>query len=134
MPQGNLEIVRRLYEALNSNNWDEALALTDRTVEWETDPRHPKAGVYRGQDAFRRFIEDLEGPFETTVYEPERFFEQGDHVVVFTTIRRRPAGSSGEVSVKIGELWTLRDGRIVRGQGFGQREKALEAVGLSEAP
>jgi ketosteroid isomerase-like protein len=132
MSQENVELVRCLYEALNRNDWDEALALTDPKVEWETDPRHPKAGVYRGQDAFRRFIEDLEGPFETTVYEPEEFFEHGDHVVVFTTIRRRPAGSSAEVSVQIGELWTVRDGKIVRGQGFGKREKALEAVGLSE--
>ena len=52
-------------------------------------------------------------------------------MVAFVTIRRRPAGSSGVVQVQIGELWTLRDGVIVRGQGFGEREKALAAVGLS---
>jgi ketosteroid isomerase-like protein len=34
---------------------------------------------------------------------------------------------------RIGFLWTLRDGKIVREQVFGEREKALEAAGLTEA-
>ncbi|MBN1527588.1 MAG: nuclear transport factor 2 family protein [Thermoleophilaceae bacterium] len=127
----NEAVVRTLYDAFNSGDWDQALGLMGPDIEWETDPRHPRAGVYRGPDAVRRFVEDLETPFEATVYEPERIFSAGDHVVVFVTIRRRPAGSSAEVEVQIGELWTLRDGVIVRGQGFGQREKALAAVGLS---
>ena len=36
-----------------------------------------------------------------------------------------------EVQNQIGDLWTLRDGKVVRGQGFGEREKALKAAGLS---
>jgi ketosteroid isomerase-like protein len=129
--QDNEAVVRTLYEAFNRADWDEALGLMAPEVEWETDPRHPRAGVYRGRAAVRSFIEDLEAPFEGTVYTPERIFAAADHVVVFVTIRRRPAGSSAQVEVQIGELWTLRDGQIVRGQGFGEREKALAAVGLS---
>ena len=35
------------------------------------------------------------------------------------------------VQVELGELWTLRDGMIVRRQVLGEREKALAAVGLT---
>jgi ketosteroid isomerase-like protein len=130
MSQENQKIIGDMYEALNRGDWEAALGHTSPEIEWETDPRHPQAGIYRGQEAFRGFLEDIEAPFGATVIEPERFFSQGDQVVAFIKIRRRPTGSSAEVQIQIGELWKLRDGKIVRGQGFGEREKALEAAGL----
>jgi ketosteroid isomerase-like protein len=47
MAQENVEIIRSLYEALNRGDLDAALDLAVPEVEWETDPRHPRAGVYR---------------------------------------------------------------------------------------
>jgi ketosteroid isomerase-like protein len=132
MPQENVETVRRMTEALDRANWDGVFAEISPDFEWETDPRHPKAGVYRGREEFRRFIEDLEDPFEQTVTELERVVATADQVVAFVKIRRRLRGSSSEVEIRIGELYTFREGKLVRGQGFAEREKALEAAGLSE--
>jgi ketosteroid isomerase-like protein len=73
MSRENIDVVRAMYEALNRGDWDAALAHTSPDIEWETDPRHPKAGIYRGREEFQRFLEDLEGPFERTVIEPEEF-------------------------------------------------------------
>jgi ketosteroid isomerase-like protein len=64
-------------------------------------------------------MQDLDDPFEQTVIEPEEFFARGDRVVAFIRIRRRPSGSTAEVKIRIGELWTLRDGR-----SFGDRRSA----------
>jgi ketosteroid isomerase-like protein len=132
MPAQNVDLVHRMYEAFNRGDWEGAFADTSPEIEWETDPRHPKAGVYRGRAEFQRFMQDFEDPFEQTVIEPEEFFARGDRVVAFIKIRRRPSGSTADVEIRIGELWTVRDGKIVRGQAFGEREKALEAAGLSE--
>jgi len=132
MSQENVEIVRRLYEAMNRGDWEAAFAHASHGIEWETDPRHPKPGVYSGQAAFRQFVEDMEDPFEQSVQEPERFFARGDHVVAFVKIRRKLSGSTANLEIRIGELWTFRNGLLVRGQGFGEREKALEAVGMTE--
>jgi ketosteroid isomerase-like protein len=132
MPQENVETVRRMTEALDRANWDGVFAEISPDFEWETDPRHPKAGVYRGREEFRRFIEDLEDPFEQTVTELEKVVATADQVVAFVKIRRRLRGSSSEVEIRIGELYTFREGKLVRGQGFAEREKALEAAGLSE--
>jgi ketosteroid isomerase-like protein len=132
MSHENVEIVREMYEAMNRGDWNAAFANASPEIEWETDHRHPKAGIYRGHDEFRRFMEDLEDTFEQSVIEPERFFARGDRVVAFIKIRRKPMGSSANVEIRIGELWTFHEGKLVRGQGFGEREKALKAAGLSE--
>ena len=132
MSQENVEVVRELYEAMNRRDWDAVFAHASHGIEWVTDPRHPKAGTYQGRDEFRRFVEDMEEPFEHAVIEPERFFARGDHVVAFIKIRRKLPGSTANVEIRIGELWTFRNGLLVRGQGFGEREKALEAVGMTE--
>jgi hypothetical protein len=92
MSQENVEAVRRLNEALDRRNWDGVFAAISPDFEWETDPRHPKAGVYRGREEFRRFIEDLEDPFEQTVTEMEKVFATADQVAVFVRIRRRMKG------------------------------------------
>jgi hypothetical protein len=36
-----------------------------------------------------------------------------------------------EVRWDVWNLWTMRDGKVVRGQGFTSRAEALEAGGLS---
>jgi ketosteroid isomerase-like protein len=132
MSQENVETVRRVTEALDRANWDGVFAEISPDFEWETDPRHPKAGIYRGREEFKRFMEDLEDPFEQTVTELEKIFATADQVVAFVKIRRRLSGSSSEIEIRIGEVYTFREGKLVRGQAFAEREKALEAVGLTE--
>jgi ketosteroid isomerase-like protein len=70
--------------------------------------------------------------FDEVVVEPEQFFERGDHIVVFVLMRFRPRGSNAAPEIRIAHLWTMRDGKAARCELFPQREKALEAVGLSE--
>jgi ketosteroid isomerase-like protein len=132
MSQKNVEILRAFYEALNRGDWEAASRQLSPEIEWETDPRHPEAGIYRGHEGFRRFLEDIEAPFEQTITEIEECFTRDDKVAAFVKIRRRPEGGSADVEIRIGELWTVRDGKLVRGQGFGEREKALEALGPAE--
>ena len=61
---------------------------------------------------------------------PEEFFEGDDRVVVFVTQRAQPKGSSAVIEIKTGDVWTLRDGKVLTLETFPQREKALEAAGL----
>jgi ketosteroid isomerase-like protein len=90
-------------------------------------------GSYRGRDECQAFLEDQISAFESSTAEPVEVFEGGEHVAVFVKLRARPKESSAEIeALMIGHLFTLRDGLIVRLQTFPQREKALEAAGLSE--
>ena len=132
MSRENVEIVQRMYEAIGRDDLEGAFRDVHPDAEWETDPRVPNAGIYRGREEIQRFFEDQAAPFEQSTIEPEEFFAQGDHVVALVRVRRRPKGSTAEIEHRIGALWTVRNGEIVRGQGFAEREKALEAAGLRE--
>ena len=47
-------------------------------------------------------------------------------------MRSRPKGGSIDIEVRIGHLWTVRDGLLRSLKTFAVREEALEAAGLSE--
>jgi ketosteroid isomerase-like protein len=61
----------------------------------------------------------------------ERYADAGDDVVV--QVREKGQGRSGAaVERRLGNVYTLRDGKIVRVRLFGSWNEALEAAGLSE--
>jgi ketosteroid isomerase-like protein len=132
MSQENVEIVRRMWEAFLANDFQTALSSYDPDVEWD-GTNLPDGQVGRGLDAIMDHItrwSDMWG--ESWRVEVERVIDAGgDQVVVF--IRETGRSSSGlEMDERHGELYTVRDGRIVRRQGFSDPKEALEAVGLSE--
>ena len=131
MSQAEIETLRTGYEAFNRGDWNALFELGPPDFELQTAERAISPGTYRGRDEARRFFEDLFEPFEEVVVEPQKFVESGNLIVVLVVVRSRPIGSSAVVENRIGHLWTIRDGQIVRLQVFPEREKALEAAGLS---
>jgi uncharacterized protein len=119
------------YEAFSRGEWNSVFRAAHPDIELITTDRVTNPGTYRGVDDIRRFFEDLFAPFEEVVAEPEEFLERGDQVVVLVVVRSRPRGSSAFIENRIGHLWTMRDGQVVRFQIFPEREKALEAAGLA---
>lgn len=121
-----------MYEALNRGDWDASFTDVHPNFELKAADRMVSAGTYRGSLAVRQFFEDLLEPFEDVVIQPEKFVESGDRIVVFVLLRSRPTGSSAVMEIRIGHLWTMRDGKALQLEIFPERKEALEAVGLSE--
>jgi uncharacterized protein len=132
MSQADIETLRAGYEAASRRDWDAALRTVHPDFELTTADRDPLAGTYRGHEDVTRIFEDMLEPFEEAVVEPQEFFERGDRIAVFVLARLRPMGSSATIEIRIGHLWTMRDGKAVRCEIFAQRERALEAAGLNE--
>ena len=128
MSEENVEIVRRCYAALDRRDWEGLWREAHPDFELRTQLQ----GSRLGPDEAQAFIEDQFAAVESWEVAPERFFESDDQVVAFVVIRSRPRGSSGEITIKIAHVWTLRDGTVLIIETFPQREKALEAAGLSE--
>jgi ketosteroid isomerase-like protein len=126
----NVELVRQGYEAFNRGDMDAAFANFDPEIEWITAPRTPFAGTYRGPEEIRRLIRDQREVFGEIRMEPYELFENGDLVVAFVRQRATGKASGAAIEIVVGHLWTLRDGKAVRFEGFPEREKALEAAGL----
>lgn len=127
MSKRHVEIVRSIYEATNRRDWD--AVFRDQHPDTEQILPSP-AGPYRGREEIQGYWEDLLAAFDAGIAEPEEVFESGDQVVVVVKTRARPRGSSAEIEIRTGHLWTFRDGKVASMRLFPQPEKALEAAGL----
>ena len=131
MSQQNVEVIRRLYQAMNVRDSEAFAELAHPALEWVPDQRLGEEPV-RGREKVIRFFSDLAQMFADLRTETERVWETGDQVLVFVRVSGSGAGSGPGFDIRIAHLWTLSDGVVVRGEGFGDRDEALEAAGLRE--
>lgn len=134
MSEENVELVRQAIETFNEGDVEGSFAdVLAPEFEYIPTGRIPGAeGVYRGHEGWRRFLELFWGEFDNARIEIRDLVAAGDHVVAAQTFRGRGKQSGVEASWDLWQVWTLRDGKAVRGQGFTTESEALEAAGLSE--
>ena len=131
MSRENAKTVRRLYRAMDARHLDAVAEIAHPDIEWVPDHRVGEAPV-RGRDEVIRFFADRASMFGEISTEVERLLDSGDQVLAFIRVTGRGEASGAGFDIRIAHLWTLRDGVVVRGQGYGDRDEALEAIGLSE--
>jgi ketosteroid isomerase-like protein len=82
MSQENVEIVRRLYDALNTLDVPSGEELTHADLEWIPDSR-VGVGPIRGRENMIRFFMDQADMFEEIHMDIERLWEIDDKVLAF---------------------------------------------------
>jgi uncharacterized protein len=127
----NTAIVRTMFETAGAR-LDKALEFLAPDVELHLSGTFPDLDpVYRGHQGVRDFSALFNSPWEKLELEAERFIEVDGRVLVLS--RFHGIGRDGiDLRLPLAHLWTLRDGLVVRMDAFRDRQKALEAVGLSE--
>jgi ketosteroid isomerase-like protein len=133
MSQENVELVRRGYEAYNRGDLDGAVsdfASDCRYIAAGTIP--DRTGVFRGREGYKEFIGWLRSEFDDARAEIDELIDAGDTVVIGSTLRGRGKQSGVEAKFTFWQVWTIQDGKFVRGQGFASRDEALAAAGLRE--
>ena len=136
MSRENVEIVRRVFDAVSRRDSATAFALYDPDIEWDVsrvrwgDFTGP--GVYHGHDEMRRVYRDWYDVWENYEEEVEDLIDCGENVISVVTARGRGRSSGVEVEYTTCGVWTFRDGKVVRTTWFPSRGEALEAVGLRE--
>jgi uncharacterized protein len=132
MSEANVEVVRRFVEAWTRGDAGGAVALVDPDVE-----QHPTVGgveggrVLRGVEEIQRDYEAVEESWDEHRITVEDLFDAGDQVVLFQREFQRGKGSGLELEIEAAVVFDLRDGRIVRMQGYMDRDAALQAAGVS---
>jgi uncharacterized protein len=136
MSQENVEIVRRGYELFAARDLEGLAELFADDAEvtgagglgiegTATSTRYGPAG-------FLRSAEEALEAFEDYRSEPEEFIDGGDAVVVRVRHSGRGRASGAPLEMRVAHLWVLRDGKVVRGEVYRNRDEALEAAGLEE--
>jgi ketosteroid isomerase-like protein len=122
----NADIVRSLYARWASRENPDELYHPD--IEWSMP--HP-GGQVKGRDQVVAFLRSFMGSWAAHEIDIEELRELGDgRVLVLSTERARGRTSGIETVAHPAALWTLRDGKIVRFEAFGDRDEALRLAGL----
>ena len=124
-----MERIRRAY----AGDLDPDMLAPDFEIHQAAHSIIDTDGVFRGRDAIRDSLRELEESFEDFRMDTEKFIESPDgDVVVFVRARGRGRGSRIEVDNRIAHVWSYRGNTIVRMVVYEEQAEALEAVGLRE--
>jgi len=134
MSQENVEIVRGAYEAFARGGLDRYMEhFTDDVVYRAVENAPDEPGPILGKDAVRAWLQDWIDMFDGYWMEPVELIDAGGNTVVAVERFGGRAKFSGvETDQIIGDVITIRNGKIARGHEYRTREEALEAVGLRE--
>jgi ketosteroid isomerase-like protein len=127
---------RMAAEALNRRDLDAAFAAFHQNVESTLDPGMVALGlepVYRGRDARIQLQARWNAEWGDWRFEPKEAIDFGDGRLLVTGHLAGSGLSSGvAVDSDCGFLVTVSGGKVIREEVFLDRQKAFEAVGLSE--
>ena len=126
MSRKNVEIVRDLWDAYSRGEIDRVIALCDPYVVLVTLEEGPLYGSDAVRANYARWMEAWRTQPEATV---EEVIGSGDHVIVIACFRGRGRGSGIRVAQRLYEVYTLRNGKVLRVDEFSDRDQAFDALG-----
>jgi ketosteroid isomerase-like protein len=132
MSQENVEVVREAFESYLSGDWEKTAQLLDPEVEFHGTVGGLEEGrVAHGlPEAVQVFEEEDLEAWEERRLEAEEFIDAGDNVVVLMHEYRRGRGSGVELETDTAVVCAVSAGRVVRLQGYMDRDAALQFAGL----
>ncbi len=136
MSEQNVEIVRRVYDAVSRDDHATVLAAYHPDVEWDFS-RSPfrrvmDRRIYKGLEGIRTMVRERYETWATVGDHLEEVIDAGEQLVSVVVSQGRGRASGAEVKQTHHGVWTFRDGKIVRVAWLGTREEALEAAGVSD--
>jgi len=139
MSQENVELVRRAYQGgdflahATPERWDRAFnEYLDEEIEVRLPPYPEGEPVFRGREGVEQYIGTLREVWSEYRFEPERFLDAGDRVVVFARIVGKGRASGVPFELEIAQVWTIHAGRATSLLAYRDRSQALEAAGLGD--
>jgi ketosteroid isomerase-like protein len=136
MSRENVEIVRRIYAAVDARDADTVLSLYDPEVEldFSASPFREVLNrrVYRGIDGMRDFIGERFQAFEDPTDRCDELIDAGEVVISVVTSQARGRASGAEVARVHYGVWSFHAGKVRRVAWYGSRREALAAAGASK--
>jgi ketosteroid isomerase-like protein len=134
MSQENVEVVKVAYEAFARGGLDRFMEHFTEDVDYRAVVGAiDDIGPIHGKDAVRAFLQDWIDTFDGFSMELVELIDAGeDTVVAVERFGGRARLSGVETDQTIGDVFTIRDGKIARGREYLTPEQALEAAGLRE--
>jgi ketosteroid isomerase-like protein len=134
MSRENVQLVRRVYEAIARGDSDSVLAAYDPEIELDFSRTEGVTvltqGIYIGHEGLRTADREWHEVWVSLDFECDELIDAGEQVVAVVTVRGRGRESGAEAEMVLYGVWTIDNGKIVRVEWHPTREQALEAAGL----
>jgi ketosteroid isomerase-like protein len=142
MSAENVELVRRWYASLpdlrDVDPADEDATFDrffrdylDEGYEFRLPADYPEGEpVFKGRDGFVRYAAMLRDAWSEWRFEPERFIDAGDRVVVFQRVVAKGRASGLPIELSSALVVTIADRRITSSRVYRDHSQALKAAGL----
>jgi ketosteroid isomerase-like protein len=131
MSEENVDRFRESIEQFNRGDVEGAYRYFHPEVRFEHRLVELQGDV-TGIDAVRDWFVGAQKLFDRWTVDCDDFRDLGDRVLALGTVRAVGKESGVEVEMPFTVLATLKDGLVTEFTDYGDREKALEAAGLSE--
>lgn len=87
-------------------------------------------GTYHGHEGLRRWAKRLTRPDRSVEFHALEYRDGPAGVAVIGEIKRLRAGREYASPLKLGWVFEVEDGRVIRGEGFSEPDRALRLAGL----
>jgi ketosteroid isomerase-like protein len=131
MSEENVETMRAGLDAFAREDLPAFLPLMDSEIHFEPHLAGVE-GSYSGHDGVKRFFADGFGAFEIVEAEYRDIRDLEDRVLALGRLRLRGMESEIETEATLAIVARFRGGLITYLKDYGDRDQALEAVGLSD--
>jgi ketosteroid isomerase-like protein len=133
MSRENVEVARRAYETFSTRDISGWLALHSADAELhDQNPNLLDDAVRRGHREMRTWAEGVIEITEYLRFEPQRFTEAGEFVLVHVRISAKGRVGGVPTEMSIFHVFEFSDGKIRRLWSYASEDQAVEAVGLRE--
>jgi ketosteroid isomerase-like protein len=130
-----VEALEQFFAAINRNDMQAISKDFDPHILRIEPEGFPSAGSYRGIEAVREHVRAGRGTWAEGRCEPEKFFVNGDKVVVFLYAWVRLKDATDWTGGRFADGFVFHHGRITEYRSFGERDDALRWAGIdNQAP
>lgn len=133
--QQNTALVRTLYDAFARGDVETILDNLTGDVEWIQDGPTviPYAGKKTGPTQVRQFFDALGGTQDNMKLTIDHFIAQGDQVATLGRYAATVKATGQKFDVRVGQFFTIRDGKVSRWIGTGDATDVVAAYSSSSA-
>jgi ketosteroid isomerase-like protein len=135
MSEGNLDVIRRGYEAFGRGDINALLESFDEQISWVTPgpPELATSGNRSGRQAVAQFFAAVNDVFEIQRFEPREFLVQGDRIVVLGSETARVRATGKVIDLDWVHVFAMRNAKVVAFQEFFDTAAVVAAVSAAHA-
>lgn len=134
MPESPLALVKRLYDCFNDRDEGCIVELCDERMEFfpvVTAEAIGREAPYGGAAGLHDYLADVAQVWDELQITPSEVEARGETLLVHGRVYAR-SRELGIRDVPVAWVWTIRDGRFVRGEVFPDPEQAVARFAAGE--